>query len=87
MLYVLVLLTVVILIGVKRNREIESDILSVLLRYGEMYGSQIADLIEQDFGRKPGWGVLYSGLRRLERQAFVTSRWGDELSCSVRSRH
>ncbi len=48
MLYgsVLVLMTVAILVGVKRNRGTESDILSVLLRYGEMYGLQIADAIE-----------------------------------------
>lgn len=75
---VLVLIAFFVLILIRRNREIEPEILSVLLRYGEMYGLQIADTIEQDFGKKPGWGILYPGLRRLERQGIVTSRWSDE---------
>lgn len=79
---VLVLISVILLlltlIGVKRSREIELKILCVLSCYGEMYGLQIADAIEQKFGRKPGWGVLYPGLRRLERQGFVTARWDNE---------
>lgn len=82
MLYgsVLVLMSVflLILIGVKRTREIEPEILSVLLRYGEMYGLQILDAIGQDFGTRPGWGILYPGLRQLERRGFVVSRWGEE---------
>lgn len=81
MLYgsVFVLMTVLlILIGVRRTREIEPEILSVLLRYGEMYGLQVTDALQQDFDRKPGWGFLYPALRRLERQGFVTSRWGNE---------
>lgn len=80
MLYgsVLVLICVVILIALRRSHEIEREILSVLQCYGEMYGLQIANAIEQDLGKKPGWGVLYPGLRRLERQGFVTSRWGNE---------
>lgn len=80
MLYgsVLVLICVVVLICVRRSHEIEQEILSVLLCCGEMYGLQIRDAIERDFGRKPGWGVLYPGLRRLERQDYVTSRWGNE---------
>lgn len=77
---VLVLLLVLVLIGVKRNREVEPQIVSVLLRYGEMHGLQIGEAIEQDFGKKPGWGILYPGLRRLERQGFVSARWGDERS-------
>jgi DNA-binding PadR family transcriptional regulator len=73
-----VLLFVLILIGVKRSREIELEILCVLSCYGEMYGLQVAGEIEQNFGRRPGWGVLYPGLRRLKRQGFVTARWDNE---------
>lgn len=68
MLYgsVLVLISVILLlltlIGVKRSREIESKILCVLPCYGEMYGLQIAGVIEQNFGRSLGWEVLYPGL-------------------------
>lgn len=75
---VLVLICVLILIWIRQNHEIESDILSVLLRRGEMYGLQIADAIEQDFGRKPGWQILYPGIRRLEREGVITARWGEE---------
>lgn len=80
MLYgsVLVLIAAFVLIWGRRNREIELEILSVLLRCGEMYGLQIADAIEQDFGIRPGWGILYPGLRRLERQGYVIARWGEE---------
>lgn len=80
MLYgsVLVLICVVVLICVRRSHEIEQEILSVLLRYGEMYSLQIRDAIEQDFGKKPGLEILYPGLRRLERQGLVTTRWGNE---------
>lgn len=80
MLYgsILVLAAVLVSMWVRRNREIESEILSVLLRYGEMYGLQIADAIKQDFSRRPGWQDLYSGLRRLERQGLVIARWGDK---------
>lgn len=74
----LVLIAVLVLIQVRRNHEIEAQILSVLLRQGEMYGLQIADALRQDFGRKPGWGVLYPALRRLERQGFVVARWNKE---------
>lgn len=73
-----VLTSLFVLIQIKRNKEIELQILSVLLRYGEMYGLQIADTIKQDFGRKPGCFTLYPALRRLERQGFVTYRWGEE---------
>jgi DNA-binding PadR family transcriptional regulator len=73
-----VLFFVLILIGVKRSREIELKILCALSCYGEMYGLQITGVIEQNFGRKPGWGVLYPGLRRLEGQGFVTARWDNE---------
>lgn len=75
---VLVLSSVLILIWIKRSHEIESKILSVLRGHSEMYGLQIADAIEQDFGRKPGWQVLYPGLRRLERQGVITARWDEE---------
>lgn len=80
MLYgsILVLICVVVSICVRRSHEIEREILSVLLCHGEMYGLQIRDAIERDFGEKPGWGVLYPGLRRLERQGYVISRWGNE---------
>lgn len=54
---VLILMSVLlllILIGVKRSREIESKILCVFPCYGEMYGLQIAGVIEQNFGRSLG---------------------------------
>ncbi len=71
-------LSLLIWIGVKRIREIELKILCVLSCYGEMYGLQIADAIEENFDRRPGWGFLYPGLRRLERQGFVVARWDNE---------
>ncbi len=74
----LVLIAVLVLIQVRRTHEIELQILSVILRQGEMYGLQIADALQQNFGREPGWEVLYPALRRLERQGFVVARWGKE---------
>jgi DNA-binding PadR family transcriptional regulator len=79
---VLVLMSVILflltLIGVKRSREIELKILCALSCYDEMYDLQIAYVIEQNFGRSSGWEVLDPGLRRLERQGFVTARWDNE---------
>lgn len=78
---VLVLMSVLLLltsIGMKRSREIELKILCALSCYGEMYDLQIAYVIEQNFGRRSGWEVLSPGLRRLERQGFVTARWDNE---------
>lgn len=56
---------------------VKVQIMAVLLRYGEMYGLQIADAIEQDFGKKVGSGLLYPSLRRLERKGFISSRWSE----------
>lgn len=62
----------------QRDRKLERQILKVLLRYEEMYGLQIIEAIEQDFGREPGFGSVYPALRRLEREGFVNAHWGDE---------
>ena len=62
----------------KRNSSIvKEQIMVVLLRYGEMYGLQIADALKQDFGKKVGPGLLYPSFRQLEREGFVSSRWGE----------
>jgi len=67
-----------VLLLYRSDHELKEQILTVLLRHGELYGLQIRELIEQDFGRKVSFGSLYPTLRRLERGGFVTARWGDE---------
>jgi len=76
-LLVLFMLGFVLLLH-RPEHELKEQILTVLLRYGELYGLQIRELIEQDFGRKVSFGSLYPTLRRLERGGFVTARWGNE---------
>lgn len=62
----------------RADYKLKEQILAVLLRHGELYGLQIIDLIEQEFGRKVNFGSLYPTLHRLERDGLVTARWGDE---------
>lgn len=60
-------------------RELESQILAVLSKYGEMYGLQITNMIERDFEHPaPGFNMVYPALRRLERLGLVTTRWSEE---------
>jgi len=67
-----------VLLLYRPDHELKEQILTVLLRHGELYGLQMRELIEQDFGRKVSFGSLYPTLRRLERGGLVTARWGDE---------
>ena len=60
------------------GRDAAEQILAVLLRYGEMYGLQIIEKIEQDYGRAPGPGLVYPTLRQLEREGLVSTRWCEE---------
>lgn len=76
--FVIASLPVLALLLCQRDRKLESQILTVLLRYGEMYGLQIIDAIEEDFARNAGFGAVYPTLRRLERDGFVITRWGEE---------
>jgi hypothetical protein len=54
------------------------QVLFVLAKYSECYGLQINDLIEQEFSKRPGMGMLYVALHHLEREGRIESRWSEE---------
>lgn len=61
----------------RRSYLVKRNIFAVLLEHGEMYGLEIAEAVEHDFGCKLGFGDIYPKLRQLEREKLVTSRWAD----------
>jgi len=54
-------------------------LLAVQAENGEAYGNSLLELLEQGAGRKASLGAIQITLERLEKKAFVESRWGDPL--------
>ena len=58
--------------------ELEQVLLFALVALGDdAYGVSVRELIEDETGRAPSPGAIYTGYERLERKGLVASRLGE----------
>lgn len=58
--------------------ELEQLLLFALVALGDdAYGVSVRELLEEQTGKAPSPGAIYTGYERLERRGLVTSRLGE----------